>query len=102
MFTDAQAFSSCSKQAALSSYNAQASHFVGFSCCRAQALGAQALVVVVHGLGCSEACGILPDQGLNLFMSPALTGRFLTTRPPGKPSFLKKYINHYHTERKQN
>ena len=88
MFTDAQAFSSCSEQGALSSYNAQASHFVGFS----QALGTQAVVVVVRGLGCSEACGILPDQGLNLFMSPALTGRFLTTRPPGKPSFLKKNI----------
>ena len=23
------------------------------------------LVVVVHGLSCSEACGIFPDQGLN-------------------------------------
>ena len=23
-------------------------------------------VVVVHGLSCSEACGIFPDQGLNL------------------------------------
>ena len=59
---------------------ARASHCGGFSCCKAQALGAwasvvvacglsgcgsQALVVVAHGLSCSAACGILPDQGLN-------------------------------------
>ena len=31
----------------------------GFSCCRAQAS-----VVMVHGLSCSMACGIFPDQGL--------------------------------------
>ena len=48
------------------------------SCCRARALGVWASVVVAHGLqsaglvvvahrpSCSAACGILPDQGLNL------------------------------------
>ena len=55
-----------------------------YPCCRAQALGVQASVVVVHGpssrgswalarelrgcgpgLSCSEARGIFPDQGLN-------------------------------------
>ena len=41
--------------------------------CGAWALGAgvlvavcSSLVVVVHGLSCSEACGIFPDQGSNL------------------------------------
>ena len=55
----------------------QASHSGGFSYCRAWALGMQALVVVArglqsggsvvtaHGLSCSAACGIFPDQGLN-------------------------------------
>ena len=45
---------------------AQASHCGGFSCCRARALGARASVVVECGLSCSAACGIFPDQGLNL------------------------------------
>ena len=31
----------------------------------ARALGARASVVVAHGLSCSAACGILPDQGSN-------------------------------------
>ena len=71
---------------------ARASHGGGFSCCGARALGAQASVVVacglqqlwhagsvvvarglqstgsvivVHGLSCSTACGIFPDQGSN-------------------------------------
>ena len=61
-----------------------ASHCSGFSCCGAQALGAQASVVVArglsscgsralgsgsvseaHGLSCSAACGIFPNQGSN-------------------------------------
>ena len=37
-------------------------------------------LVVVHGLSCSEACGIFPDQGSNLH-SAVLQGRFLTTGP---------------------
>ena len=36
-----------------------------FSSCRIQVLGVQALVVVAHGLSCSEAWGIFPDQGSN-------------------------------------
>ena len=42
----------------------QASHCSGFSC-GARALGVQASVVVAHGLSCSAACGIFPDQGSN-------------------------------------
>ena len=44
----------------------------GSSCCRARALDSRASVVAAHGLsrgvglGCSMACGIFPDQGLNL------------------------------------
>ena len=36
---------------------------------------------VAHGLSCSAACGILPDQG----STPcSLPGRFLTPGPPGR------------------
>ena len=34
----------------------------GFSCCRAQALGTQASAAAAHGLSCSAASGIFPDQ----------------------------------------
>ena len=56
----------------------------GFSCCRAWALGAQASVVVAHGLSCSAAMWDLPMPGFEP-VSPALAGGFLTTAPPGKP-----------------
>ena len=69
---------------------AWASHCGGFSCCRAQALGARASVVVARRL---SSCGSraqllrgmwgLPGPGLEP-LSPALAGRFLTTAPPGK------------------
>ena len=38
-----------------------------FSSCSTQALGMQASVVVACGFSCPLACGILPDQGSNLF-----------------------------------
>ena len=37
----------------------------GFSCCRAQALGLQASVLVAHRLSSSWTRGLFPDQGLN-------------------------------------
>ena len=43
--------------------------------CRVQVLGAQASVVVIHGLSCSVACGI-PILGIEL-VSPAFTGGLL-------------------------
>ena len=43
-----------------------ASHGHGFSCCKAQVLGARATVVVAYGLHYSMACGIFLDQGSNL------------------------------------
>ena len=51
---------------AFSSYNAQASHRGGFSCLGTQAPRHVGSVVVVLGLSCPKACGILiPDPGLN-------------------------------------
>ena len=48
-----------------------------------RALGTQASVVVAHGLSCSTACGIFPDQGSN--PSPLhWQVDSLTTAPPGK------------------
>ena len=44
---------------------ARASHCGGLSCSGARALGTRASVVVAHGLSCSTACGIFPDQGSN-------------------------------------
>ena len=58
-------FSSCSEKGLLPSCGARASLCSGFSCCRAQALGVQASVVVAHGLSCSVACWIFPDQESN-------------------------------------
>ena len=51
-----RAFSSCS---------AWASPCCGFPCCGALAPGTQASEVVAHGLSCSTACGLFPDQGSN-------------------------------------
>ena len=81
---------------------ARASHCSGFSCCTARALGTWASVAVAQRLSsCGSralerrlsSCGTLaqllrglwdlPRPGLEP-VSPALTGRFLTTAPPGK------------------
>ena len=81
---------------------APASHYGGFSCCRAQALGTWASVVVACGLShCGSrapecrlsSCGVwaqlprsmwdLPGPRLEA-MSPTLAGGFPTTAPPGK------------------
>ena len=57
--------------------------------CRCSSCGTRASehvgpVVVVCGLSCPVACGILvPQPGIEP-TSPALEGRFLTTGPPGK------------------
>ena len=93
-----RAFFSCGEQGLLSSCGAQASSCGAFSCCRVWALGCQTpvvvaselqstgSVVVLHGLSCSVAHGILLDQGSN---PCPLQGRFLTTGPPGKPYFVQ-------------
>ena len=58
------------------------------SSCGVQAPGRVGSVVVVHGLSCPVACGILvPRPGIEP-TSLALEGGFLTTGPPGKSLFL--------------
>ena len=49
--------------------------------------------VVVHGLSCSGAGGIFPDQGIKP-VSPALQGRSFTTGPQESPSF-KLFLSHF-------
>ena len=70
-------FSSCSEQSLLFSCSVWAPHRSGFSCCKAQTLGAQISVgthvglqsagslVVAHSLSYPMACGIFLDQGSN-------------------------------------
>ena len=92
----------------------RASHCGGFSCCRAWALATRASVVVARRLhqlwlagfiSCGSwalerrlsSCGAraqllrgmwdLPGPGLKL-VSPALTGGFSATAPPGKPLYF--------------
>ena len=86
---------------------ARASHCSGFSCCGARALGAQASVVVAHGLSSCGSWGLerrlssccsraqllrsmwdLPRPGLEP-VSPALADGFLTTALPGKSAVLE-------------
>ena len=58
---------------------------VGSSLCHGRFLfQGTAFLVVVRGLNCSEACGILiPQLGIES-ASPGWQGEFLTTGPPGK------------------
>ena len=74
----ARAFSRCVKKGLLSICAVQASHCgvisfrstgsraCGCSSCSSRAPDHRLSSVVAHGLSCSAACGILPDQGLNL------------------------------------
>ena len=100
VFIALNVFSSCGEQELLSSCSAWASHCGGFSCCRAQALGAQAPAVVAHGLSrrnsralraqaqkswCTGlvACGIFPNQRWNLCLRH-WQANFLLLEPLGK------------------
>ena len=58
-------FSGCGKAGAALLCSAQ-TYRGGLSFCGTWALGAQASVVVVPGLSCSETCGTFPDQESNL------------------------------------
>ena len=82
---------------------AWASHCAGFSCFRAQALGAWASEATAYGL---RSCGPwtftahgmwnLPRPGIR-HMSPALAGGPLFITPPGKsPTFKNKQIGLFH------
>ena len=96
-------FSSCSKWGLLSRCGVRAFRCGGCSCCRAGAprciwasvvavprLSSTGSIVSTHGLSYSEACGIFLNQGWSPF--PALAGGFLTTEPPGKPSFQRMFF----------
>ena len=61
-----------------------ASHCGGFSRRGAQALGTVSSVAETHRLSCLVAYEILALRPEMEPTSPALEGRFLTTRPPGK------------------
>ena len=84
------AFSSCGKQGPLSGCGARASHCSGFSCCTARALERSDFS------GCGTWAQYLRSQAWLLrgtwdlpgSGSPALTGGFFTTEPPGKPRAL--------------
>ena len=72
----------------------------GFSCCRAQALGTWASVVVACGLSscgmrAKLLCGMrdLPGTGIEP-MFPALAGRFLSTASPGKSLNVLKHFKY--------
>ena len=64
VFVAEQAFSSCGKWGLLSICSVWASDCGGFSC-GAQALGHVGSAIVAHGLICSTAHEIFPDQGSN-------------------------------------
>ena len=110
----AWAFSGCGEQGLLFVAVCGLLIVVASLCCRAQALGTWAAVVVAcglsicgswvlerrlssHGTQTQLLCGMwdLPGPGLEL-VSPALAGGFLTTAPPGKSLYLFQY---YHLQR---
>ena len=91
-----ETFSSCSELGLLSGCRARFSLqwllLLQSESSRAPRLQAVALRLssVAHGLSCSAACGILPDQG----STPcSLPGRFLTPGPPGT-SYIIFWILH--------
>ena len=88
-------FSSCREQGLLLSCGAWSPRCGGFFCRGVWAPGVWASVVAVPGLWSTGSIVVaqaqlvrgtwnLPGSGIRL-MSPALTGRFFTTEPPGQP-----------------
>ena len=74
--------------------HAQASHWGGFFCCQAWALGQVGSVVVAHVLNSSSAYGIFLESGIEP-VPLHWQADFLSTVPPGKylTAFLNKDIN---------
>ena len=79
------------KKGLLSSCSAWASYCGSFSCCRAWALGARALVVVAHGLSFPAVCGILVPTPRIKPRSPALADGLLISGPPEKSPFFQSF-----------
>ena len=71
------------------------SRHVGFSSCapRLQSTGS---IVVTHGLSCSVACGIFPDQGLNLYLLHWQAGTLPLSHQGSLQSWLLTLL--YHTK----
>ena len=65
LFCCTRAFSSCGKQGLLIVALRGLRIAVSSLIAEHRLLGARASVVVAHGLSCSAACGIYPDQGSN-------------------------------------
>ena len=75
----------CSCTRAFFPWSAQTSRCGGFSCCRAQTLGAWASVVATHGLRHCGAWAMCDPPGPGIeHVFPALEGGFLNTGPPAK------------------
>ena len=69
-------FSSCWELGLLLAVEWRLLNCSGFSCYGAQTLATWISVMVTHGLSCSAACGIFPDQGLN--PGPCISRQILT------------------------
>ena len=80
-------FPSRSERGLLSSCSAWASHYHGFSCCKAQTLNTGS-IVMVHRFRCSAACGIFLDQGSN----PCLLHWQVDSLPPSHQGNLQMGI----------
>ena len=87
LFLAVLGFHCCSR--AFSHSGAWASHCSGFSCCRTQALGMWASLVVAQGLSCPRRVesSWTRDQICVLCIEDNASG-FLTTEPPGKSESL--------------
>ena len=83
----AWAFSGCSKQELLSSWDVWASLCSGFSCCRAEALDHEGFSSCGPRAQFPHSMWNLPGPGV-IFMSPAWAGGFLTIEPPGKSTCI--------------
>ena len=85
---------SCSTRDLLCSTQASLVAVPGLSTCGAWAPEHVGSVVVVCGLSCPVACGILvPQPGIKP-ASPALEGGLLTTGPPGKSQDIVHSLFH--------
>ena len=83
----AWAFSGCSKQGLLSSWDVWASLCSGFSCCRAEARDHESFSSCGPRAQFPHSMWNLPGPGV-ILMSPVWAGGFLTIEPPGKSTCI--------------
>ena len=87
-----QAFPPCGEWELFSSCRAQASQCGSFSCCGARAPGRRGSVIMTHGLTCSVARTIFPDQGSNLC---ALRWQWILNHWPPRKSLQVFFLYSY-------